>query len=458
MAGGELKLLSTWASPWACRVRIALHLKDLSYDYVEEDLENKSDLLLASNPVFKKVPVLIHDGKPISESQVIVQYIDEAFASNNGSSLLPSDPHERATARFCAAYIDDKLVAAWVQAFRGKTEEEKLEGRKQMLMAVETVEGALRECSKGKPFFRGDSVGYLDVMLGGLLSWLHGTEALCGAEFFDAAKTPLLLAWAERFGALDAAKAVLPDVGRLVEFAKMRPGGDELKLLSTWFSPFGSRVKLALHLKGLSYEYVEEDLMNKSQLLLESNPVHKKVPVLFHRGKALCESMVIVHYIEEAFPDAGPSLLPSDPYERAIARFWVAFIENKFVAPWLQLFEGAKTGAEKAEGLKHILAARMTMEGALEECCKSKGKPFFGGDSVGCVDIALGGLLVWVRASEVLFGVKFFDAARTPLLSAWAERFAALDAAKAALPDFGRVLEYAMMVRGPVAGAVAANN
>jgi glutathione S-transferase len=63
----------------------------------------------------------------------------------------------------------------------------------------------------------------------------------------------------------------------------MAGGGDELKLLSTWFSPFGSRVKLALHLKGLSYEYVEEDLMKKSQLLLESNPVHKKVPVLFHR-------------------------------------------------------------------------------------------------------------------------------------------------------------------------------
>ncbi|KAL6641362.1 hypothetical protein ACP70R_019543 [Stipagrostis hirtigluma subsp. patula] len=221
MAGDELKLLGAWASPWVSRVQIALHLKGLNYEYVEEDLDNKSDLLLESNPVHKKVPVLIHDGKPICESLVIVQYIDEAFAST-GPSLLPVDPYERAIARFWAAFIDDKLLVPWKQAFSGKTEEEKDQGRKQLLAAVETLEGGLMECSKGKPLFGGDSVGYLDVVLGGLLSWLHGTEALCGVELFDAGRTPLLSAWAERFGALDAAKAVLPDVGKLVEFAKMR--------------------------------------------------------------------------------------------------------------------------------------------------------------------------------------------------------------------------------------------
>ncbi|CAN6294502.1 unnamed protein product [Urochloa humidicola] len=236
----------------------------------------------------------------------------------------------------------------------------------------------------------------------------------------------------------------------------MAGGGDELKLLSTWFSPFGSRVKLALHLKGLSYEYVEEDLMNKSQLLLESNPVHKKVPVLFHRGKPLCESMVIIDYIEEAFADAGPPLLPSHPYERAITRFWVAFMETKLVEPWFRMLDGTRTRAEMTEGVKQMLAAVVTLEGALGQC--SKGKPFFGGNSVGYVDVALGGLLVWVRASEVLLGVKFLDAARTPLLAAWAERFASLDAAKASLPDFGRVIKHAMMRRGAAAGALVANN
>ncbi|KAJ1296513.1 hypothetical protein BS78_01G306900 [Paspalum vaginatum] len=223
MAGGgdELKLLGAWASPFALRVKLALSLKGLSYEYVEEDLRNKSDLLVTSNPVHQKVPVLIHSGKPVCESQIIVQYIDEAFAGS-GPSLLPADPYELAIARFWAAYVDDKLLASWLQSFRGKTEEEKAEGLKQTIAAEEHMEAAFRELSKSKPFFGGDSVGYVDVALGALVAWVHAGEKLYGFRLFDAARTPLLNAWVDRFGALDAAKAVLPDADRLVDCVKTR--------------------------------------------------------------------------------------------------------------------------------------------------------------------------------------------------------------------------------------------
>lgn len=109
----------------------------------------------------------------------------------------------------------------------------------------------------------------------------------------------------------------------------MAGGNSQLKLIGQWASPFVTRVKLALRLKDLSYDYVEEDLRNKSDLLLSSNPVHKAVPVLIHNGKTICESQIILEYMDEVFAGTGPSLLPADPYDRAIARFWIAYIDDK---------------------------------------------------------------------------------------------------------------------------------
>lgn len=71
----KVKFHGTWISTYSKRAELAL-VKGIPYDYLEEDLSNKGPRLLQYNPVHKKIPVLVHNGKPIAESHNILKYID----------------------------------------------------------------------------------------------------------------------------------------------------------------------------------------------------------------------------------------------------------------------------------------------------------------------------------------------------------------------------------------------
>lgn len=107
MSKGEVVLLDFWASPFCMRVKIALEEKGVEYEAREEYLfAGKSELLLKSNPVYQKVPVFLHHGKPLYDSISIISYIDEVWPS---PPLLPASAYGRAQARLWADFIDEKV-------------------------------------------------------------------------------------------------------------------------------------------------------------------------------------------------------------------------------------------------------------------------------------------------------------------------------------------------------------
>eukprot|EP01018_Ginkgo_biloba_P003280 Gb_18134 [translate_table: standard] len=220
---------------------------------------------------------------------------------------------------------------------------------------------------------------------------------------------------------------------------------EEVKVLGNSLSFYALRVHIALELKGVDYEYVEEDLSNKSPLLLNSNPVHKKVPVLLHNGKSIAESLIILQYIDQTW-GGSVELLPKDPYDRAMVRFWAAFIDGKalsFTFTFLSESVGAirKSKAEDREAAKEEVAANFVL---LEEAMATifSGKPFFGGETIGFLDIALGAATVRLKVVEYTENIKFINPDKTPLLHAWMERFNNVDCVRKLSPDFDKMMAY----------------
>ncbi|CAN6908274.1 unnamed protein product [Brassica oleracea] len=176
---------------------------------------------------------------------------------------------------------------------------------------------------------------------------------------------------------------------------------DTVKLIGSWASPFSIRARAALHLKSVKYEYLDEP-----------------------------DSLNIVQYIDEAW-SSGPSILPSHPVERANARFWAIFIDEKIFGS-LEAVGGAKDDEGRMAAAGKLMENLAILEEAFQK--SSKGLGFFGGESIGFLDLACGTLLGPVSVIEAFSGVKFLRRETTPGLIQWAQKFRAHEAVKPYMP------------------------
>ncbi|XP_022869943.1 probable glutathione S-transferase parC [Olea europaea var. sylvestris] len=212
--------------------------------------------------------------------------------------------------------------------------------------------------------------------------------------------------------------------------------GEEVTLLDLWSSPFAMRVRIALKEKGIDYESREEDLSNKSPLLFNMNPVHKQVPVLIHNGKPVCESIIIVQYIDDVWKDKAP-LLPSHPYERARARFWADYVDKKIYGTGKLVW--AATDEVQAAAKEELIECFKLLESEVGE------KPYFGGNTFGLVDVALIPFYSWFYALETCGNLSLID--ECPKLVAWAKRCMQRDSVSKSLPDQYKIYQHLLELK-----------
>jgi glutathione S-transferase len=105
-------------------------------------------------------------------------------------------------------------------------------------------------------------------------------------------------------------------------------------------SPFSRKARIALKEKGLPFELRQENVWERNEDFLRLNPTGQ-VPVLVEAdGTAICDSRVIVEYLQEVQPQ--PDLLGGTSAQRAETRRLIAWFDEKMHAEATQSLVGEK--------------------------------------------------------------------------------------------------------------------
>ena len=129
-----------------------------------------------------------------------------------------------------------------------------------------------------------------------------------------------------------------------------------IKVCGFRLSNYHNKVLIALHEKGIAFE--EDCNVKPSQKpeYLGLSPMGK-VPYAEVDGTRLCESEVILEYLEDAYPQKP--LLPKDPVARAKVRELVTVLELHVELVARRLYGGLFAGATLSESAKQSVAKEL---------------------------------------------------------------------------------------------------
>jgi len=166
-----LKLYGGWFCPFVQRSWIVLHEKQIPHQYIEINPYKKDPEFLKMNPrglvptLAVPVDVKGNEQRPLYDSTVLCEYLNEAYAGNNyGPHLLPETPYDRARCRLWIDHINSRIVPGFYKFIQHTPEKEYSieQAREEFLSNIKTF---TKEMDPEGPWFLGQNFSLVDVML-----------------------------------------------------------------------------------------------------------------------------------------------------------------------------------------------------------------------------------------------------------------------------------------------------
>jgi glutathione S-transferase len=223
-----------------------------------------------------------------------------------------------------------------------------------------------------------------------------------------------------------------------------------LTLVSHPLCPYVQRAAIALAEKGVPFDRIHVDLVNKPDWFLAISPLGR-VPVLrvaaAGRDVAIFESAVILEYLEETQP---APLHPDDPLDRAHHRSWMEY--GSTLLNGIARLYGAKTEADFHQAGQALRTGFERVEAVLSG--RPDG-PFFHGDRFTLVDAVYGPIYRYFDIFEDRAGFRLLDT--LPRITVWRSALAGRASVRAAVdadyPD--RLAAFLVARRSHISGMVA---
>ncbi|XP_068111467.1 glutathione S-transferase omega-1-like [Hyperolius riggenbachi] len=180
---GVIRLYGMRFCPYVKRVRLVLLTKGIKHEVVNINLKSKPDWFFEKSPQGLVPSLETSDGKIISESLIVCEYLDEAFP---GVKLFPSDPYEKAQQKMVMEQFNG-IIAPFYKLLTKKTDDAS-DAKEQFFQKFLKLEEILAK--KKTPYFGGATLAMVDFMI---WPWFEFFDFLGLNYIFE--KAPHMKAW-----------------------------------------------------------------------------------------------------------------------------------------------------------------------------------------------------------------------------------------------------------------------